>query len=335
MTASALRRLEQWCDPSGRLAASGRPSRGITLRFEDKTRPAATLIGCVDPRGVFTPSGFFGSSRRADCSARRPPCALRFPSEAHRITPAPSREPEGSARRTMLPSLGFRAPRHMPERRTRCPQGVLPCGVPRPRFGYLHRGVHHRPSGSLAAPERPRAFLFEAFSSRRSDSLSEAHALLPLRASIRLAPIGACGRDRLQGLDPGESSFRPSSPCGRDASMPPWGCSLQSVLPLRPASASWIRARSLTTRWAGLTSRPACVSRSSGAEGSACPSRGRRLSWDSSPFNRRGITESRRGGRAHGFASRLAACTRLESIRALSAATRHRGEPVPDTAVRR
>ena len=271
-------------------------------------------MGCVDPLGVLTPSGFFGSSGRADCSARRPPCALRFSSEAHRITPAPSREPEGSARRTMLPSLGFRAPRHMPERRTRCPQGVLPCGVPRPRFGYLPRGVHHRPFESLAAPERPRAFHFEAFSSRRSGSLSEAPALLPLRASIRLAPIGACGRDRLQGLDPGGSSFGPSGPCGPTRRCLPGVVPFRAFSPSVLASASWIRARSPITRWAGLTSRPACVSRSSGAEGSACPSRGCRLSWDSSPCNRHGITEDRRGGRAHGFASRLAACTRLESI---------------------
>jgi len=291
-------------------------------------------MGCVDPLGVFTPSGFFESGGRADCSARRPPCALRFPTEAHRNTPAPSREPEGSARQTMLPSLGFLAPRHMPERRTRLPQGVLPCGVPRPRFGYLHRGVHHRPSGSLAAPERPRAFLFEAFSSRRSDSLSEAHALLPLRASIRLAPIGACGRDRLQGLDPGGSSFRPSRLAARrvDASL---GLFPSERSPPRSCERFVICARSPTTRWAGLTSRPACVSRYRGTEGSACPSRGRRLSWDLSPCNRRGITKSRRGGRAHGFASRLAACTRVEPIQALSAATRHGGEPMPDAAVRR
>jgi hypothetical protein len=85
----------------------------------------------------------------------------------------------------------------------------------------LHRGVHHRPSESLAAPERPRAFLFEAFSSHRSDSLSEAPALLPLRASDRLAPIGACGRDRLQGLDPDGSSCWPSRLAARrvDASL--------------------------------------------------------------------------------------------------------------------
>lgn len=116
------------------------------------------------------------------------------------------------------------------------PAGLPPCGVPRPRFGYLHRGVHHRPSESLAAPERPRASPFEAFSSIRSDPLSEILALLPLRASIRLAPIGACGRDRLQGLVPGSSSFCPSSPCGPDAPRPP------GILPFRAFSPSVLRA---------------------------------------------------------------------------------------------
>jgi len=259
--------------------------------------------------------------------------ALPFRGPSHHPRTVP--RPRGASRRTMLPSLGFLAPRHMPERRTRCPQGVLPCGVPRPRFGYLHRGVHHRPCESLAAPERPRASPLEAFSSVRLDPLSEILALLPLCASIRLAPIGACGRDRLQGLAPDSSSFCPSSPCGPDAPRPPGLVPFRAFSPSVLASASWIRARSPTTRWAGLTSRPACVSRYCGTEGSACPSRGCRLSWDLSPCNSRGITESRAGGRAHGFASRLAACTRVEPIRALSAATRHRGEPVPDAAVHR
>jgi len=185
----------------------------VGSRCASRTRPDSLPRVSVAwvPLGVSTPSGLARVRRwPTHCCADRPPCAFRLPAEACRITPAPSRDPEGSARRTMLPSLGFRAPRHMPDRRTRCPQGVRPRGVPRPRFGYLHRGVHHRSCGSLAASERPRAFAFEAFSSVRSDSLSGVHALLPLRASIRLAPIGACGRDRLQGLAPGSSSF-----CGR------------------------------------------------------------------------------------------------------------------------
>jgi len=214
----------------------------------------------------------------------------------------------------MLPSLGFRAPRHIPDRRTRCPRGVRPHGVPRPRFGYLHRGVHHRSCGSLAASERPRASSFEAFSSVRSDSLSGIHALLPLLASVRLAPIGACGRDRLQGLAPGSSSFCPSCPCGPDASMPPWHSSLQSVLPHRPCE-RFMDSRPLPHHaLGGMTSLPACVTRSCETVRSACPSRGCRLSWDLSPCNCRGITEDRRGRWAHGFTSRIAACTRPEPI---------------------
>jgi hypothetical protein len=187
------------------------------------------------PRGVLTPSGHSRSRREpAHCCANPPsmhlPIPFRGPSQHPRTDPGARRlrsSDDASFPGLSCPSTHagaadpFRA-------------GFHPRAVPRPRFGYLPRGVHHRPSGSLAAPERPRAFLFEAFSSRRSDSLPEAHALLPLRASIRLAPIGACGRDRLQGLDPDESSFWPSHPCGRDASMPPWGSSLQSVLLLRP-----------------------------------------------------------------------------------------------------
>jgi len=57
-------------------------------------------------------------------------------------------------------------------------------------------------------------------------------------------PWGACERGRLQGVDPGASSFRPSRPEGRDASMPSWASSLQSVLPLPPTHALWIRAGS-------------------------------------------------------------------------------------------
>jgi hypothetical protein len=178
----------------------------------------------------------------------------------------------------------------MPERRTRCPRGVQPHGVPRARFGYLLRGVHHHPCESLAAPERPRASHFEAFSSRRSDSLSEVHALLPFPASIRLAPIGACGRDRLQGLDPDTSSCGPSSPCGRDASMPPCDSSLQSVLPLRPCERFMVSRPLPHHALGGMTSRPACVSRSCGTEGSAGPFRGCQLSWDLSPCDRRGVT---------------------------------------------
>ena len=167
-----------------------------------------------------------------------------------------------------------------------------PCG-PRASTGFPLRGVLLPSVGlPLGSPCPP--------------AVARVDSPRPYR-SVRTRPAsGPCSRARARSV--------------RRALAGPTRRCLPGLLPFRAfspsvlASASWIRARSPITRWAGLTSRPACVSRSSGAEGSACPSRGCRLSWDSSPCNRHGITEDRRGGRAHGFASRLAACTRLESI---------------------
>ena len=211
-------------------------------------------MGCVGPARRFDALRALAGRRvSAHCCADGPPCAFRFPSEACRSTPAPSRDPRRDpSRRTMLPSLGFVAPRRMPERRTRRLRGVQPRSVPRPRFGYLHRGVHHRSSGGLAAPERPRASPFEAFSSRPvglplgrpcPPAVARVGSPRPYR-SVRTRPAsGPCSRARARSVRralavstrrclPGLLPFRAFSP---------------SVL----ASASWIRARSPTTRWAG------------------------------------------------------------------------------------
>ena len=78
----------------------------------------------------------------------------------------------------------------------------------RVRFGYLLRDIHHRPCGRLAAPEHPRASPFQAFSSRRSASLSGDPALVTLRASIRLAPRGSrADGAAFRALIPTSSSF--------------------------------------------------------------------------------------------------------------------------------
>jgi hypothetical protein len=173
------------------------------------------------PLGVSTPSGTcrIGSTRGL----------LRAPPSVRLALPfrGPSQHP-----RTVPGARGLHASDDASFPGLSCPTthagaaDPYPAGRPAPQRATsevlgLHRGVHHRPSGSLAAPERPRAFLSEAFSSRRSGLLSDAHALLPLRASDRLAPIGACGRDRLQGLDPDGSSFWPSRLAARrvDASL--------------------------------------------------------------------------------------------------------------------
>lgn len=77
------------------------------------------------------------------------------------------------------------------ERRTRVSRSFRPRCVPRPGFGYPHRGVHHRPSRRLSAAERPWASPFKAFSSRRSALLPEHPALMAFPASIRLTPMGS------------------------------------------------------------------------------------------------------------------------------------------------
>ena len=167
-------------------------------------------MGCVDPPGVFTPSGLF--EVEPACGLLRASPSVRLALLLRGLSQHPRTVPGDRGLRSADDASfpGLSCPTTHAGTSDSLRAGLPPSAGPRPRFGYLHRGAIRRSSGSLAAPERPRAFLFEAFSSRRSDSLSEAHALLPLRASIRLAPIGACGRDRLQGLDPGGSSFGPS-----------------------------------------------------------------------------------------------------------------------------
>jgi hypothetical protein len=80
------------------------------------------------------------------------------------------------------------------------------------------------------------------------------------------------------------------------------------------ASASFVRAHSPITRWAGLTSRPACVSGSCGAEGSALPLSGPPALLGFFTFRLSRHHENRSRGRAHCFASRTAACTRHSPI---------------------
>jgi hypothetical protein len=88
--------------------------------------------------------------------------------------------------------------------------------------------------------------------------------------------------------------------------MPAWASPLQSTPSSRPRARVVVRARSPSTRWAGLTSRPACVSRSSGAGGLASP-----LSGSPALLGFRTLRLSRhrcgrRGGRAYDLAAPLA-----------------------------
>jgi hypothetical protein len=163
-----------------------------------------------------------GRAGRADCSARRPPCAFRFPSEVHRSTPAPSRNPEGSLTPDDASSPGLLCP--TTHAGTADP---LPAGLPAPRRATSEVWVppSRRPPPILRKPCGPRAstgFRLRGVLLAPVGLPLGSPALLPFSASIRLAPIGACGRGRLQGLDPGDElvqSVEPLRARRADASM--------------------------------------------------------------------------------------------------------------------
>jgi len=161
---------------------------------------------------------------------------------------------------------------------SRRPPSILrkPCGL-RASTGFHLRGVLLDPVGlPLGRPCPP--------------AVARVDSPRPYR-SVRTRPAsGPCSRLEL---------VLRSSPCGPDASMPPWRSSLQSVLPHRPCE-RFMDSRPLPHHaLGGMTSRPACVTRSCETVRSAGPSRGCQLSWDLPPCNRRGITEDRSGRRAY------------------------------------
>lgn len=191
------------------------PLVGLRGASGTRIRPASGGHGFPPgPCGVSTPFGLLpGRTSRPDCSGRRPPVRFRFPSEAHRSTPAPSRSPEGPARRTMLPSLSFLAPRHIPERRTRC---VCGASGPARAASEVWSPPSRRPPPSLRAPCGTRAP-----SSFALPGLLLAPVGLPLgrpcppdvaRVTSPRSPVERNGRRRLQGLDPDVELVR-GDPC--------------------------------------------------------------------------------------------------------------------------
>jgi len=252
-------------------------------------------MGSVGPLGVFTPSGLprAGTVVRIAPPAG-PPCA--FASLQRPIATPPHRrgDPEGPTRPTMLPSLDFPAPRHVPERGTRDPQSL-----PALRRAACEVWVppSRRPPPSLRAPLRgPSVHGLRA--SRRSPRAGRTPSREPLpscRLARRFASLLKVRADAsgFRASIPASSSFGPPRPRGHGASMPPCDSSLQSVLPHRPVER--FGSRSLPHHaLGGMTSRPACVSRSCGAIGVVGPSRGYRLSWDLPPCDRRGTARNAR-----------------------------------------
>jgi len=294
-------------------------------------------MGSVHPRGVSTPTG---SSRDRACRAGSLRTAallalslpFRGPSQHPRTVPS---GPEGPNRgRCFLPwaFVPHDTCRNGGPVRAR---GFRPRTVPRPGFGYPPRGVHHRPSRRLAAPERPSASPFKAFSSRRSGLLSEAAALVALLASIRLAPLGSVRTRSASGPRSRRECVRSAGSRRTRRVAAFLGFTLQSVPPLRPRAPAFPRGASPRTHGGGSASRSTCVSGSCGTEGSVGPSRGYRLSWDLSPCDRRGdVPVGARGGlmsSPHG-AQR---CMRRAPIRAPSRPTRPAQCADPSSAVHR
>jgi len=218
-----------------------------------------------------------------------------------------------------------------------------PCsaGLPAPRRAasgvwYPHRGVHHRPSRRLAAPERPWASPFKAFSSRRSGPLSESPALVAFPASIRLAPQGSV-RTRLPS---GPRSRRELVLPFRIPKDPARRC-LPGLLPSRafapPGSLLALDAREIPSHALGgfdvTTRRRHRVSKHG------------RLGWPLSglpalvgflTFRPSRHRKGRLGERAHGFASRSALVARGAGRSLLPRSpTRPRLAPQPDAAVHR
>jgi hypothetical protein len=131
-----------------------------------------------------------------------------------------------------------------------------------------------------------------------------APALVSFPAQVRHVPMGAGGRGRLQGFVPGSSSCCAGPPKGPGASMPSWASPVQSVPSPRPGVPLWFAGPPL----ARVRRRDVHVRRRQRVFGHGG------IGWSLSglpallgfltlrPSRRRGV---RRGGRAHGFASRL------------------------------
>jgi hypothetical protein len=259
VTVAALRRREARCGPTGPLAGTGRPSPGIAPRFEDSDPVAGAVMSSRPARTAFQrPPGTRDADQPTGLLRTAAPLALALP---FRGPPQRTRTVPGSrgpSRRTMLPPLGFRAPRHLPERRTRSiagPSGPAACRV---------RGLVTPCAASTTAPAGARE-------GARASSGFTLQGLL-------LAPVGSpfggpCPRgvarvdfarspvERTDGAVyrasiPASSSFWPT--LAGLPPMPSWGSPLQSTH-LPSSRTLLMHVRSPTTRWAGVTSRPACV----------------------------------------------------------------------------
>jgi hypothetical protein len=280
------------------------------LRGDDPL--AATDIGSVGPLGVSTPSGLLRGGR-----ARRiaPPHALRVPcASLQRSIAAPPHRPgpRRDARRTMLPSLGSRAPRHMPERRSvsagrpapkRAARGLGTSSatmttVPaenlsalRASSGFTLQGVLLAPVGlplgSPCPPAVARVGSPRPLRSVRTRSASGPRSRRRAR-SVR-GTLAGVARRCLPGLRPSRA-FAPSGLAGALFALAPSSRVGQERRPVPPASRGLPARRDRLAPLGAAGSPRICHLATVAASLGPC------------------------AGRAHEFALRLAACTRPEPL---------------------
>ena len=221
-----------------------RPSHGIARRFEARLpSPDERCWVPLGPRGVSTPSGHRATGRLVRLSpTERPPCAFAFlprsiPTHPRRLARSLDRSVSGAVFR----ELSCRTT-HAGAAVSHGGRGSAPPA--RHVRGFdPHRGAYHRPSRRLSAPERPSACLLEAFSSRRSDVLSDVQALLAFLASFRTPLREVVGRGRLQGVDLGANTFGPGESARTDPRETPGVVASTRFTPLeRSPPVSWRRA---------------------------------------------------------------------------------------------
>jgi len=263
-----------------------------------------------------------------------PPCAFALLQRSIATPPHRPADPRaGTSDDASFPGLSCRTTRAgTADPRTAEPPGPAACRV---------RGLATPCAASTTVPpdalrRRSVRRLHPPRPSPRVDRASSRRPLPSWRCSRRFAspPWGACGRGRLQGLDPGANAFGPPGPEGPDASLPSWASPSRAFPP--SVLGRRFSSRSLPSHaLGGLASRPTCVSGSCGTEGSVGPSRGYRLSWVSSPCDRRGdVPVGARGGLmvSPPGAQR---CIRRAPIRAPSRPTRPTRCADPSSAVHR
>jgi hypothetical protein len=262
----------------------------VALRGLGSGGPGRTWVPPA-PCGVSTPVGgsCSGTSHAAEAGAG-PPCAFvplqrPVPRTPHRGVAAPTRRPGDPPRDAASRGLSF------PTTRTRSAVpheggGSLRRRVPRPRFGYLLRGVHRRPC-------------------RRSRRRS-VHGILPsrLRSSRTMgAPLGVPALLTLPAARfPGRKRTRPAAfrasfprrvrarhrvPEGTRPPMPSWASPLQSIPPIRPGHRFWSRRRPSRPR-AGRRPCPPGPQGFADRMGRPGPSPDCRLSWGFAPCDRHG-----------------------------------------------